>query len=95
MIYNCKYANCLDLCFCKFDKIMLRKVSCFEIDKHRFETSFNNIYPQRWKFIKEDKNVRKQEKTLSAKKTIKIKRKNRKKHTLDHESDQEKTITVK
>ena len=58
---------------------LIRKVSCFEIDKHRFETCFNNIYPQRWKFIKEDKNVRKQEKTLSAKKTIKIKRKNRKK----------------
>ena len=48
----------------------------------------------RWEFIKENKKVRKQEHTPSTKKAIKKKRKKRK-HALDQESDQEKTITVK
>ena len=40
-----------------------------------------------WEFIKENKKVRKQENTLSTKKTIK---KKERKHVLDQESDQEK-----
>ena len=48
----------------------------------------------RWEFIKENKKVRKQEHTPSTKKAIKKKR-NKRKHALDQESDQEKTITVK
>ena len=51
----------------------------------------------RWEFIKENKKVRKQEKTLSTKKAIKKPRKKKeRKHALDQESDQEKkTIMVK
>ena len=41
---------------------------------------------QRWKFIKENKKVRRQENTHSTKKAIKKQRK----HAPDQESDQEK-----
>ena len=65
------------------------------VERRRHNWNPPSHHHLRWEFIKENKNVRKQENTLSAKKTIKIKRKNRKKHALDHESDQEKMITVK
>ena len=50
----------------------------------------------RWEFIKENKKVRKQENTLSTKKSYQEIKKKRKKHALDEESNiQEKTITIK
>ena len=56
-----------------------------------FADLFENIEPsspfvdQRWEFIKENQNVKKQENTLSTKRAIKKRKKEERKHALDKE----------
>ena len=72
---------------CPLIFVYFHDTKCMQVFKNPRSTPVLTLYLMvlRWEFIKENKKVRKQEKTLSTKRAIKKKRR-MKKHALDQES---------